>query len=72
MDTIVYSWRNNFVNVFRIVIVLLVKCEIIQGVTFLLSFLIFEQLTIRQSKRLNLASTYVFAKFERFDWRELE
>ena len=41
----------------------------IQHVTFLLPFFIFAQFTIRQSKRLNFATTYVFAKFERFDWR---
>jgi hypothetical protein len=41
----------------------------LQYVTFLLPFLFFAESTIRQSKCLNLASTYVIAKFERFDWR---
>ena len=41
----------------------------IQHVTFLLPFFIFTKFNIRQSKRLNLANTWVLAKFKRFDWR---
>ena len=37
------------------------------GCHILLPFLIFAQFSIRQSKRLNVGSTYVFAKFKRFE-----